>query len=257
MATPAASAANESNVIGISAGLALPPTIDMDGMASCMPSISAGSEFLALVLASFQNEAKAVEYIGPAGFTHRRPSLCEVARAPSSLTEQQAACARYRANAWSVLMCDYSLHNVYSRPAKAGDVLVTAEFAGADTRGFSPIGEPETAVCLLPGTELAFGEDAACDHPFAALYPAMRFGDIGARLARFRQIERRSTAGHRDALEFANGKVVLLTRLRPGQRATVLQLPAQRRVERDENCDDRGSSHQLPTFGRGRGPALA
>jgi hypothetical protein len=32
---------------------------------------------------------------------------------------------------------------------------------------------------------------------------------------------------HHDALEFPDGQVVLLTHLREGQRATVLQLPAQ------------------------------
>ena len=30
---------------------------------------------------------------------------------------------------------------------------------------------------------------------------------------------------HHDALEFANGEIILLTRLAEGQRATVLQLP--------------------------------
>jgi len=123
-------------------------------------------------------------------------------------------------------MCDYSLHAVKSRPAKAGDMLVTTKFAGTDTRGFSAIGEPRLAVCLMPGTELAFDEDAGCDHPFAKLLPRMRLGSIGSRLARFRQINKESSNAHHDALEFANGKVVLLTRLRPGQRATVLQLPA-------------------------------
>jgi hypothetical protein len=83
------------------------------------------------------------------------------------------------------------------------------------------------AVCLLPGTELAFSQDAECDHPFARLFPAMRFGSIGARLARFRRINQGLTNTHQDALEFANGRVVLLTKLRPGQRAKVLQLPAQ------------------------------
>jgi hypothetical protein len=34
---------------------------------------------------------------------------------------------------------------------------------------------------------------------------------------------------HHDALEFPSGKVVLVTRLRPRQRATVLQLPASQR----------------------------
>jgi hypothetical protein len=125
-------------------------------------------------------------------------------------------------------MCDYSLHTVQSRPARTGDVLVTSEFPNTATRGFSAVGEPGIAVCLLSGTELAFREEAVCDHPFAKLFPQMRFGCIGARLARFRQINRELTTSHHDALEFANGEVVLLSKLRPGQKATVLQLPAQR-----------------------------
>jgi hypothetical protein len=124
-------------------------------------------------------------------------------------------------------MCDYSLHTVQSRPARTGDVLVTSEFPNTVTRGFSAIGEPGIAVCLLPGTELAFSEDAECDHPFAKLFPRMRFGCIGARLARFRQINQVLNTSHHDALEFANGEIVLLSKLRPGQVATVLQLPAQ------------------------------
>lgn len=36
---------------------------------------------------------------------------------------------------------------------------------------------------------------------------------------------------HHDALEFPDGRIVLLTRLVPGQRATVLQLPAQPRSD--------------------------
>ena len=123
-------------------------------------------------------------------------------------------------------MCDYSLHAVQSRPAKAGDQLLTSEFPGTATRGFSAVGEPGTAVCLLPGTELAFTEDAVCNHPFAKLFPRMRFGHVGARLARFRKINQKARDEHHDALEFANGRIVLLTKLRVGQRAAVLQLPA-------------------------------
>ena len=35
---------------------------------------------------------------------------------------------------------------------------------------------------------------------------------------------------HHDALEFPDGKVALVTRLREGQRATVLQMPANART---------------------------
>ena len=50
-------------------------------------------------------------------------------------------------------MCDYSLDLVASRPAKVGDELVTTKFKNSITRGFAAIGEPNVAVCLLPGTE--------------------------------------------------------------------------------------------------------
>jgi hypothetical protein len=124
-------------------------------------------------------------------------------------------------------MCDYSLHNVASRPAKVGDELVTTGFANSFTRGFAAIGEPNVAICLLPGTELAFEKEAECDHPFARLAPGLRFGKLGERLARFRKVNAHKPNAHHDALEFANGKIVLMTQLCPGQRATVLQLPAQ------------------------------
>ena len=52
-------------------------------------------------------------------------------------------------------MCDYSLHHVASRPAKVGDKLVTTQFNNSITRGFAAAGEPNVAVCLLPGTEVA------------------------------------------------------------------------------------------------------
>lgn len=127
-------------------------------------------------------------------------------------------------------MCDYSLHNIASRPAKAGDELVTTRFVGTETRGFSATGEPNVAVCLLPGTELAFVKEAELGHPLARLFLRSRFGRIGDKVARFRQININEPNVHHDALEFANGKIVLLTQLRPGQRATVLQLPAEVRA---------------------------
>jgi hypothetical protein len=43
---------------------------------------------------------------------------------------------------------------------------------------------------------------------------------------RVRQINPGNPHTHHDAVEFPNGKTVLLTRLREGQKATVLQLPA-------------------------------
>jgi hypothetical protein len=128
-------------------------------------------------------------------------------------------------------MCDYSLHSVSSRSARAGDNLVTTSFPGTTTRGFASIHEPTVAVCLLPGTELAFERDVEWRRPFFGLFQKKQ---PCGRLARFRQVDREHAMRHHDAIEFPNGQVVLLTDLRPGQRATVLQLPVVTRMGYDE-----------------------
>ena len=121
-------------------------------------------------------------------------------------------------------MCDYSLHSVASRPAKVGDKLVATDFVKSMTRGFAAVGEPDAAVCLLPGTEVAFEDDVQYDRAFSMFGKAR----VGHKVARFRQINMHDPHVHHDALEFPGGQVVLVTRLTPSQRATVLQLPAQR-----------------------------
>jgi hypothetical protein len=103
-------------------------------------------------------------------------------------------------------MCDYSLHNVVSRPAKVGDRLVTTKFDFL-TRGFAAIGEPNVAVCLLPGTEVAFESEVERDHPFGRLLPNMQFGKLGDKVARFRQVNMDRPNTHHDALEFPNGQI--------------------------------------------------
>jgi hypothetical protein len=119
-------------------------------------------------------------------------------------------------------MCDYSLHAVASRPAKVGDRLISTSFANALTRGFASVKERDVAVCLRPGSEVAFDEDVSYDNVLLFL-PTRR---IPHKVARFRQINTKFAATHHDALEFPDGKVVLLHALSEGQRATVLQLPA-------------------------------
>src|SRR5262249_44507584 len=66
-------------------------------------------------------------------------------------------------------MCNYSLHHVASRPAKVGDKLVTTQFNNSITRGFAAVGEPNVAVCLLPGTEVAFEKEIEFERGFAIL----------------------------------------------------------------------------------------
>jgi hypothetical protein len=58
-------------------------------------------------------------------------------------------------------MCDYSLQNVKSRPAKVGDKLTTQNF-GTGTRGFAASEDANVAVCVLPGTELSFSSEVTC-----------------------------------------------------------------------------------------------
>lgn len=125
-------------------------------------------------------------------------------------------------------MCDYSLEHVASRPAKVGDELVSTRFPMSLTKGFVACDAPDVAVCLLPGTELVFAADVVRDNILDFMFPFK----AGSRTARFRHINEDMPAMHHDALEFADGKIVLLTRLRPGQRATVLQLPAEPRAEK-------------------------
>src|SRR5262249_59192113 len=60
-------------------------------------------------------------------------------------------------------MCDYSLHHVATRPAQIEDELVVTKFSNSITRGFSAVGEPHVAVCLLPGTEIAFDVNVECE----------------------------------------------------------------------------------------------
>ena len=134
-------------------------------------------------------------------------------------------------------MCDYSLHSVASRPAKVGDKLVVTDFAKSITRGFAAVGEPDVAVCLLPGTEVAF-EDAVRYHRARSLFGKAR---VDHKVARFRQVNMHDPHVHHDALEFPDGQIVLVTRLVAGQRATVLQLPAQVRTASETESQKRAA----------------
>ncbi|MFZ0149283.1 MAG: hypothetical protein WBG18_23350 [Xanthobacteraceae bacterium] len=120
-------------------------------------------------------------------------------------------------------MCDYSLHNVKSRPAKVGDKLTTRDF-GTGTRGFAASEDASVVVCVRPGTELSFAEEVTV----SATGPAGWWRKaINHKTAIFRQINKERVVGHHDALEFPDGRIVLLTFLDEDQQATVLQLPAE------------------------------
>jgi hypothetical protein len=123
-------------------------------------------------------------------------------------------------------MCEYSLEHLASRPAHVGDKLVTTKFGRTFTRGFCAIDQRGVAVCLQPGTELAFDREIQSEPSFR-LFPARK---LGASVARFRHVNEGKPYMHHDALELPSGQVVLLTALCEGQRATVIQLPVTERA---------------------------
>lgn len=137
-------------------------------------------------------------------------------------------------SAEDILVCDYSLHQAMHRPAKVGDRLVSTRFHKW-TGGFTAEGEPGLAICVLPGTELAFSTEVRCQ---GRLLPTWT-RTVPHRVAIFRNVNEGQPYAYHDALEFPDGQIILLTHLRQGQRATVLQLPITLAEVR------RQSSHQM------------
>lgn len=134
-------------------------------------------------------------------------------------------------------MCDYSLYNVKSRPAKVTDKLITHDF-GTGTRGFASLEDSNLAVCVRPGTELSF--DTAVALVPTGLIPWRRRA-IKHSTAIFRQVNKQKASAHHDALEFPDGQIVLLTRLIEGQQATVLQLPAEPKTAAEADAQQRAA----------------
>ena len=132
-------------------------------------------------------------------------------------------------------MCDYSLHSVKSRPAKVGDKLTTRNF-NTGTRGFAAPEDAKTAVCVLPGTELAFAKSVKCS--LRGLF-AWKVTMVDHTTAIFRKINKNNPHIHHDALEFPDGQIVLLTDVFEGQEATVLQLPTQPATASEAKAEER------------------
>jgi len=133
---------------------------------------------------------------------------------------------RQSLNTTDYRLCDFSISASISRAAKVGDKLVTRSWP-AGTTGFCDVNDHECAVCLTPGTEIAFDKDVVTTYYYAeTTFP---------KVAIFRQKDKHEPRTHHDYLEFADDKVtqMLLTRLNPGQTATVLQLPAQPKSEEE------------------------
>ena len=128
-------------------------------------------------------------------------------------------------------MSDY----VKSRPAKAGEKLRTQHFHPGRV-GFASPEDASTAVCVLSGTELAFATAIRCS---ARGLFGWKMIVLNHKTATFRQIDKDNPRTHDDALEFSDGRMVLLTHLLEGQQATVLQLPAQPRTAAEPKAQKR------------------
>jgi hypothetical protein len=104
------------------------------------------------------------------------------------------------------------------------------------TGGFAAPENANTAVCVLPGTELAFAKPVMRS-------PRVLFGwkanMIAHTTAIFRQVNKDNPRAHHDALEFPDGQIVLLTHVLEYQEATVLQLPAQPATAAEAKAQER------------------
>ena len=116
-------------------------------------------------------------------------------------------------------MCDYSLHAIASRSAEVGETLVSTGFRGSSTAGFANPKQTQVAVCLLPGTELAFEKNVKYRGRW------FRSHTIPFSVAQFCKIAPETLCQHHDALVFPDGSTLLINSLAKGQRARVLQLP--------------------------------
>src|SRR5215813_3744100 len=127
-------------------------------------------------------------------------------------------------------MCDYSLRAVASRPAEVGETVITTNFRGTSTRGFASESDPNVAVCMLPGTELAFEDNVRFDNRW--IWPKT----LDFRVGKFGMVDPHIPDRHHDAVEFPDGTFVLVTQLCEGQRVTVLQLPVKEKLPEAEKA---------------------
>jgi len=97
----------------------------------------------------------------------------------------------------------------------------------------------------------------AARYKLPVMYPLREFAEIGGlvsydlfawrskmithKTAIFRQINKAYLTAHHDALEFPDGQIVLLTALVEGQKATVLQLPAEPKTESEAEAQERAA----------------
>ena len=115
--------------------------------------------------------------------------------------------------------------------------LIVKDF-GFGTRGLARVEDKDksaydsTAVCLLPGTEVAFTDSVKRAETSLSEWGGVNIDwakvtELKSRVAIFRQVDKEQACRHHDALDFATDHdCVLINHLLPGQVVTVLALPA-------------------------------
>jgi hypothetical protein len=81
-------------------------------------------------------------------------------------------------------------------PAKVGETLITTTFPGTPTRGFASESDPAIAVCMLPGTELAFDQEVKYDSGWVWTKT------INIRVGKFGGMNRNVQHSDHDAIKF-------------------------------------------------------
>jgi hypothetical protein len=108
------------------------------------------------------------------------------------------------------IMCDYSLEAYRSRPAREGEQYVTHRFSSG-TVGFIAPGDATTAVCMAYDTRLML-EDI----------PETSQTTLGVTAKEVVTFARLDSDFFQDGVRFANGAQILLQRLGPGVKASVV-----------------------------------
>jgi hypothetical protein len=141
------------------------------------------------------------------------------------------------------VMCDFSLHAAAQKPAEKGHKMKTARLAytGGSSGGFFDADDPSVAVCLQPGTEVAFDKPPLLRRGFRAFVPSIIRRGLGEglpQMATFRKVDLSKTHTHHDALEFVGGRVVKIDDLKTGLSARVVSLPVSGDVPVEQMVED-------------------
>ena len=116
---------------------------------------------------------------------------------------------------------------------------MTTRFSQAITQGLATADDKECAVCLVPGTELAF------DAPLrgnANRFVPFFMKKFDFKTGKFVQLNVDNPYQHHDAIEFGDGGTVLINDLVEDQMLRVIQLPAPPQTAKEVKEQERAAT---------------